>query len=74
MSEGTSHIFSASNQPATDFMDYTFGPPERIVCSPFAIRRCWKCRKRRIAKNLTVQVFYDGNRYFCSDTICKIKK
>lgn len=68
------HIFSAENQPATDFTDYTFDPPARYTSSPRAMAWCWRCRKRHRRENMVVQCFYDGWRFFCKDKNCKRKK
>ena len=69
----TLHIYSAGMQPAHNFVDRTGeGRPMRFRCSPLALRWCNGCGKRRRAKNLQVQVFYDDIRYWCKDkTKCK---
>lgn len=58
------HIYRASHQPATCFMDHYFGT--RPVKNP-ANRLFWAhcCRRRRPAKNLTVQVYYDQIVFWC---------
>ena len=63
----TAHIFTAPMQPATNFVDRNGDKPMRVKCSPHALKRCWKCRKQRRAKNLFVQVFYDSIRYWCKN-------
>ena len=32
---------------------------------PCQIARCWWCGRRRQARNLWVQIYYDGSRYYC---------
>jgi hypothetical protein len=56
------HIFRAPGQKATRFKT-EFGV---IKSAPRALRWCFNCDKRRWAKHLTVQVYYDGVYYFCS--------
>ena|SRR3990167_7425470 len=66
------HIYTAPYQPATKYTIKDIGPSSgtnsvwlfsipgnRLICSV-----C--CRKRRPAKNLQVQVFYDDVRYSCA--------
>ena len=65
------HIYSAGMQPAENFVDRTGDRPMRFKCSPLALRRCNGCGKVRRCKNLQVQVFYDGIRYWCK-TKCNI--
>jgi hypothetical protein len=59
----TIHVFTASLQDATDFTD----DGHRFTCPPLALRYCYGCRKRRRAKNLQVQCFYDSTRFWCRD-------
>jgi len=64
----TLHIYTAGNQPAHNFVDHNGGGrPMRFRCSPLALKTCDICWKRRRAKNLQVQVFYDMIRYSCKD-------
>lgn len=58
------HIFVARNQNATRYKLEGIG---WIKHKPFT--RLWTdcCRERRIAKNLSVQAYYDGPRFFCKD-------
>jgi hypothetical protein len=68
------HIFTSGHQPATNFYDEnpTTGKRFRIRLRPYALRHCYGCDRRRRVENLTVQVFYDGLRYWCKDG-CKPK-
>ena len=59
------HIYTARSQRATKYRVplgmrsyWSKNPPNRL---------CWArcCDKRRPAKNLVVQVFYDDIRFFC---------
>jgi len=61
------HIYRADEQPATRFVDRN--PPKPIVfrCHP---RKLWWtdcCRRRRWAKYVRVQVYYDAIHRFCAD-------
>jgi hypothetical protein len=65
------HIFRAPDQPATKFKT-EFGV---IRNAPRSLAFCVNCHKRRWVKNMRVQVYYDGIRYFCSPGHgCKAKK
>lgn len=64
------HIFTAGNQPATRYKtDFGFW----MTIKPTRLLWCWNCDKRRQAKNLVVQSYYDGDRFFCKDG-CKKRK
>lgn len=63
------HLYSAPMQDATDYQDAIDGDAH-VRCKPNAMRYCWRCRKRRRAKNLFVQVFYDGARHWCRNNDC----
>jgi len=69
MSTDTIHIFTAEMQEATNFESdgMTF------TCKPNSLRPCCRCRRMRRAKNLTVQAFYDGARFWCKDQHCNNK-
>lgn len=61
------HIYSAAWQPATKFIDNNIDPPMTFSFAPNSMMWCDKCRKRRRAKNLVVQCFYDGVRKQCAE-------
>ena len=62
----TVHVYTAPLQPATKYTDDMFDPPALIECSGFKRYTAWCCRKRRQARYLNVQVFYDGIRSWCA--------
>jgi len=61
------HIHTAPMQPATRFVIHVRENGRRIWCrcSPRSLHRCSRCGRRRWAKNLLVQVFYDGIYHYC---------
>ena len=61
------HLYNAPHQPATGFWDSdpVTGKRFRLRLSPHARRRCCGCDRLRQARNLTVQVFYDGLYFWC---------
>lgn len=62
------HIYTVPHQPATNFVDGTGGgKPLRFKFHPRRQIFAWCCRRRRIAVNLSVQVFYDSVNFFCRD-------
>jgi len=65
------HLFAARGQPATDFWDKTMPGPEHMNLhfqySPRRLFRCRECGRLRWAKNLSVQVYYDSLRFFCTE-------
>lgn len=65
----SSHIYSAQCQPATHFVDKNMpGKPRHFRYSPRHIFRCDVCGRRRWAVKLSVQVYYDMTRFFCTET------
>lgn len=60
-----SHIFLSDSQPATSFVDDCDGTRHRCTNPPGRLLWCRKCGKRRPARNLIVQCYYDDRRYFC---------
>lgn len=62
------HLFTVRGQRATDFWDKIM--PEHTIhfqYSPRHLFRCHECERLRWAKNLSVQVYYDGTRFFCTE-------
>ena len=60
------HIFTADMQPATRYFDCYAEPPFRFRIHPRHLLPAWCCRKRRWAKYLRAQVFYDGTLFWCA--------
>ncbi len=68
------HLYAEGNQEAVDFTDSSGPAPMRFQYSPHKLFHCWNCRRRRQARNLYVQCFYDSTRFFCKDKAkCKPK-
>ena len=67
------HLYTAKSQPAVNFINETVeGDPMRFTFPSRRLFCCQRCGRPRWAKNLSVQVFYDGVRFFCTDkTKCK---
>lgn len=57
------HIYTTPKQKATRYRDA--GGFGIINNKPQSLIRAWCCNKGRWAKNLTVQSYYDGDRYWC---------
>jgi ribosomal protein S14 len=63
------HVYSARCQPATHFVDHFM--PRKPLHFRYPARhvfRCDVCGRLRWAKNLSVQVYYDMRRIFCTET------
>lgn len=71
------HIYSAPSQPFTRYVDPTLKAMgfRRYVfrTHPRAQRVCHGCRRRRWAKHLRIQVYYDMVHIFCMDG-CKRRR
>lgn len=62
------HIYRARPQPATKFVvPVTDEQSLTIVHSPGQLLLAHCCKRRRRARNLEAQAYYDGNYYFCVD-------
>ena len=63
---GTLHIFTARNQPLTRHKPY--GSRRYTHVSPYDTRfECDCCWKRRAARNLVIQCYYDMVRILCAE-------
>jgi len=62
---GEVHIYTAEKQSAVRFVDRVTGEDHWFENKPNKLLRCWTCMKKRQAKNLIVQVYYDSTRFFC---------
>lgn len=69
------HIYTAKAQPATSFKDYTFDPPTELGYKKHFLLWAECCGRRRLAKNMVVQCYYDVRRFWCaSGKGCKDQK
>jgi len=60
------HIYTAPLQSATQFVDRNIKPPIWHRNKPRTPIHCWACWRRRWAKYLRVQVYYDSIRFWCA--------
>lgn len=70
------HIYSAPRQPATSWVDPYF-PGGSVPFKAKGGHLMWTtcCRRRRPARNLEVQVYYDATRCFCrAGTGCRVPR
>jgi hypothetical protein len=61
------HIYTANDQPATDYLDHNIEPPMRFTNPSRRRLYCWECERGRWAMNLVVHVYYDSTRFFCKE-------
>jgi hypothetical protein len=70
------HVYAVEAQPATRFFDSWSS--REFTLAARACRWCAKCRKRRWASRLTVQISYDDVRFLCAAgygcTVRKVRK
>jgi len=60
------HIYTAALQPATQFTDNTMDEPWHAGYSVGKLLRCECCNNRHPARDVVVQCFYDGWRFWCA--------
>ena len=60
------HIYTAAMQPYTKYVDNTFDPPWECSTPGGRLVYCECCGKRRFARDVVVQCYYDGRRLWCA--------
>ncbi len=60
------HIYTAALQPYTNYIDRTFDPPWECSTPGGRLVYCECCGKRRFARDVVVQCYYDGRRLWCA--------
>lgn len=60
------HIYAAAMQPLTSYADSSFDPPMLFTTPAGRLVYCECCGKRRFARDVVVQCFYDGHRLWCA--------
>lgn len=60
------HIYAASWQPATNWVDANIDPPGRGGFSAGTLIWCDCCGKRRRAANVVLQIYFDSTRRWCA--------
>lgn len=65
------HIHTADEQPLVRYHDPCGMKPRIVRVHPRAQVRCHNCARRRWAKNLRIQVYYDMLRVYCADGCVK---
>ncbi len=69
------HVYAAKMQPATAFKVDLGGKPHVCKNPSRRLFPCFRCRRKRWAINMTVQVYYDGCYFWCKDmAACKAFK
>lgn len=61
------HIYTAQQQPATNWVDNNFDPPMQRSLPPDALVYTECCRKKRTAKECVAQAYYDHTSFWCAD-------
>jgi hypothetical protein len=60
------HIYTSPMQPLTKYVDHTFDPPWECSTPGGRLVYCECCRKRRFARDVVIQCYYDGARLWCA--------
>lgn len=69
------HIYRAADQPLTHYtIDFGDGRKATYDTNPRAAYHCHNCHRRRWAKNLRIQVYYDTSCIFCAGGCPKRKR
>jgi len=61
------HVYVNPRQPLTKYVDHNFPKPQTFRTNPRKKFSCMVCGRRRWAKNLVVQVYYDMTRITCKE-------
>lgn len=62
----TLHIYTAPLQPATHFVDANVDPPMTITVAPRKLIYTECCNRRRQARYIVVQCYFDCTRRWCA--------
>ena len=65
----TLHVFRAKIQALVSYTDTNFDSPMKFTTNPRSQYYCYTCGRRRWAKNLSIQCYYDGCRIFCAEKV-----
>lgn len=60
------HLYTAASQPLTRYR-YDGDRRWHGLAPGDTTRVCWTCGRRRAARNLVIQCYYDGIRIFCRE-------
>jgi len=63
----TVHVYVSPRQPLTKYVDHNFPKPMKFRTNPRKKFSCDACGRRRWAKNLVIQVYYDMSRISCAE-------
>lgn len=63
---GDMHLFRTDAQPLTCYRDPTFERSRWSRTNPRQLAYCHKCRRRRWAAKLSIQIYYDCSYVFCT--------
>lgn len=64
------HVYTAPIQPLVQYADNNVeGPPIMFETPSRKVYTCGRCGRRRQARNLSIQVYYDVSYIFCRSTV-----
>ena len=63
------HIYHAAIQPLVEYTVDIIDPPLHFTTSPRKTFPCSRCGRRRQARNLSIQVYYDVTYIYCNTTV-----
>ena len=62
------HIYHAAIQPLVKYTDTNVEPALEFTTAERKVYQCGRCYRRRQARNLSIQVYYDATYIFCNST------
>lgn len=63
------HIYHAPIQPLVKYTCNLVDPPLEFTTPYRNVYTCGRCYRRRQARNLSIQVYYDATYIFCNSTV-----
>lgn len=63
------HIYHAPIQPLVKYTCNLVDPPLEFTTPYRNVYTCGRCYRRRQARNLSIQVYYDATYIFCDSTV-----
>ncbi len=63
------HVYTSPIQPLVKYTDHNVEPPMEFTTAERKVYTCGRCFRRRQARNLSIQVYYDATYIFCNSLV-----
>ncbi len=63
------HVYTSPIQPLVKYTDHNVEPALEFTTPERKVYTCGRCFRRRQARNLSIQVYYDATYIFCNSLV-----